>query len=296
MTDFTVFTPTYNRAELLPRLYESLTLQSYKNFEWLIVDDGSTDKTENVVCNLTDKTHDFNIRYIKKENGGKHTAINVGVTNALGKYFFIVDSDDWLPTNSLETIRNYFMSLPANEKFCGVGGLKCSSNGKLVGKSFNAKYVDCTSLERRNHQILGDKAEVFYTNILQRYPFPVFQGENFVTETVVWYRIADAGYKIRWFNERIYYCEYLQDGLTQTRGKYLQNYHGFVCRTHDELTYKEIPVLQKIKLIVQCGAYTLIRKERANEISNLLDVPEIVLLTLGALGFIGLKIIKRGNI
>ena len=102
----TVFTPTYNRGTLLNRLYQSLSAQSYKDFEWIIVDDGSSDDTA-LIVELLQSNHfsnDFPILYHKKENGGKHTAINVGVKKAQGDLFFIADSDDILPSNALLTI------------------------------------------------------------------------------------------------------------------------------------------------------------------------------------------------
>ena len=99
----TVFTPTFNRAHTIARTFNSLKQQTFKNFEWLIVDDGSTDSTEKVVEGFIESS-DLNIRYIKKENGGKHTAYNLALEQAAGELFFVVDSDDWLPDNSLSDI------------------------------------------------------------------------------------------------------------------------------------------------------------------------------------------------
>lgn len=107
----TIFTPTYNRAELLPRLHKSLQEQTNKNFEWIVVDDGSTDNTKEVIENIIlQQENDFPIRYFYKENGGKHTAINRGVREANGDLFFIVDSDDILTFNSVELISIFSFS------------------------------------------------------------------------------------------------------------------------------------------------------------------------------------------
>ena len=101
---FSVFTPLYNRAHLIYRIFISLCNQTNKDFEWIIVDDGSTDKSEEVIAKLNKKTHNFRIRYIYQENGGKHRAINKGVREAEGELFMILDSDDSLPPTAIETI------------------------------------------------------------------------------------------------------------------------------------------------------------------------------------------------
>ena len=120
-----ILTPTYNRAHTLTRLYDSLKEQSYKKFEWLIVDDGSSDNCENVLSDIVSKHNDsFRIRFYKKPNGGKHTAINIGVREAEGELFLILDSDDSLPPNSISTILHIIgyadcWPFPWCERTCG---------------------------------------------------------------------------------------------------------------------------------------------------------------------------------
>lgn len=215
----TVFTPTYNRGNILNKLYCSLIDQTNKNFEWIIVDDGSTDHTEEIVKDWIKDQKDFNIIYFKKENGGKHTAINKGLDLAKGKMFFIVDSDDYLTKDAIEKIINYEKSIDDKKnKYAGIAMNKGYSEEKLVGTTFKGDFIDATSLERKKYNINGDKAEIFYTDILKKNKFPEFNGENFVTEALVWNRIARQGYKLRWFQDIIYICEYREDGLTQ-KGK-----------------------------------------------------------------------------
>lgn len=212
----TVFTPTYNRAYCLERLYNSLRDQTFTDFEWLVVDDGSTDNTEALVKSFVDNGDAFEIRYVRTENGGKHRAINKGVRSAKGRLFFIVDSDDYLPPYSLKRIDEIEKSIPLYEKdyFAGVCGLKSLPSGKIVGTTFDGEYIDISSIEQKKKGLYGDKAEIFYTNILSNYPFPEFEDEKFCTESIVWDRISKAGYKLRFFNQSIYSCEYLEDGLT----------------------------------------------------------------------------------
>ena len=128
----TVFTPTYNRGYIIKQLYDSLILQSYKDFEWLVIDDGSTDDTEELFKSFIAEQK-LNIHYLKIENGGKHRAINKGVILAQGKYFFIVDSDDYLHNNALERIYFYTKQIEDDKTFAGVCGLKIYPNGRKVG-------------------------------------------------------------------------------------------------------------------------------------------------------------------
>ena len=268
----TVFTPAYNRAHLLHVLYNSLKNQTSFNFEWLIVDDGSKDNTKEVVDGFINECDKFQIRYYFQENHGKHVAINYGVQLAQGDKFFIVDSDDWLSSDAIEKIHIFFEEIRGFEDFAGVAGLKLYGNGELVGTTFDKEYVDCTSLERLKYKINGDKAEVFYTNVLKNYPFPVFEGENFLGESVVWYRIANDGYKIRWFNEGIYFCEYLEGGLSSTSNLCYKNFNGFKLSIKEALTYKEISRKRKIINLMIIGDISIRRKEKLKEIAKEIGV------------------------
>lgn len=234
----TVFTPTYNRANTLKRLFSSLTEQTSYSFEWLIVDDGSTDNTEELMSRIMAEHSQFPIRYCRKKNGGKHTAINVGVKLAEGYLFFIVDSDDYLTSDAISNILNWEETIKNREAYAGVAGNKGISQNELIGKSFDTEYVDATSLERNKYSIEGDKAEVFYTDVLQKYPFPVYENEKFITEAVVWYRIAADNLKIRWFNDIIYIAEYLPDGLTANQIElYANNPQGFALSIKQKIQY-----------------------------------------------------------
>lgn len=213
----TVFTPAYNRGYIIGKLYESLKQQTFKDFEWVIVDDGSTDNTEEIIAGFQKEKGFFPIRYFKTKNGGKHRAINRGVLHASGELFFIVDSDDYLPSDSLEIINEIESTIPIEEKdkFAGVCGEKFYQNGTAVGKSsLSGLYTDATTIDRQKYGIVGDKAEVYYTKVLKLFPFPEFDGEKFCTESLVWDKISNHGYKLRFFNKNIYICEYLDDGLT----------------------------------------------------------------------------------
>lgn len=228
----TVFTPTYNRAYIIRNVYDSLCRQTYKDFEWLVIDDGSTDDTEAIIKGfISEKTID--IGYIKKSNGGKHTAWNMAIDCANGQMLMSVDSDDYLTDTALERVVYWENTIAGREGYAGVSGLRVFSAGNVIGDAWKHRqdYVDAANTERKKFKLQGDKAEAYYTDILRKfYPFPVFEGENFVPEGVLWNRIASGGYKIRWFNEGIYVTEYLKDGLTKNAyERDLNNFNGYIC-------------------------------------------------------------------
>lgn len=244
----TVFTPTYNRGYILSKVYESLKKQDCKDFEWIVVDDGSVDNTEQLFEIWQKEKAGFSIIYKKICNGGKHRAINLAVQMAKGDAFFIVDSDDYISDDAISFIKEKFVYIADNEDFAAISGLKCSYlDGNVVGGEVSfSDYVDATNLEREKYHLLGDKAEIYKTKILKKYPFPEFEGENFLAESAVWNLIALDGYKIRWFNKKIYFCEYLKDGLTQNLFDILQkNSKGWAYNLRIEKKYEKTEYLFK---------------------------------------------------
>lgn len=226
-SNITIFTPTYNRKDLIKRLYQSLLQQTQKNFEWLVVDDGSTDDTEKIFEQFLSEQKPFSIRYIKQENGGKHRAINNGIKKASGELFFIVDSDDYLTENAVEKINQWIATLDGSHKWAGIAGLRGLTKNRVLGqRNTSSKFIDAKNSDRRKYKLLGDKAEVYFTDVLKKYPFPEIPGENFISEEIVWNAIARDGYYLRWFNEIIYICDYLEGGLTKDNTKDKNNPQG----------------------------------------------------------------------
>lgn len=208
----TVFTPTYNRAKLLPRLFESLQKQSYGAFEWLIIDDGSVDETEALVRQFA--AADFPVRYYYQENAGKHFAINRGVKEAAGELFFILDSDDVIPQNALALVAGKYYSSDKQAVIGGVAGRKAYFDGKLIGSGIgiNDEIMNVYDFRYRR-KITGDMCEVFRTDVLKEFPFPEIKGEKFCPEALVWNRIGNK-YSLLWFDDPVYLAEYQPDGLT----------------------------------------------------------------------------------
>lgn len=245
----TVFTPTYNRAHLLPRLYESLKSQTFHDFEWLIVDDGSIDDTEIVVQNFL-KEGILNIRYVYQSNCGKHCAINRGVKEAGCELFFIVDSDDSITKDSLEKISLQWNSVKSDSSFSGVCGYMANHDGTMIYSGNKKDILDCTSLELRyKYNVKGDMAEVFRTDVLKEFPFPEIYGERFCPEALVWNRISQK-YKLRVFNSVIYYRDYLPGGLTDKIVSIRMNSPIASVTHYKELNSYKVPVKEKIKAAI----------------------------------------------
>lgn len=230
----TIFTPTYNRAYTLPRLFNSLLRQTDRRFEWLICDDGSSDNTDEVVQHFIETNPDFQIIYLKQKHGGKHRAQNMAIQYASGDYFITCDSNKYLADDAVAEIMCAFDSITNVTKMCGIGGYRADFQGNIYGGNMciDGDYVDCTNLERLQYNLGGDKASAFFTDVLKKYPFPEFENEVFVSESAWLTPMAMDGYKIRWFPKILIYGEYAQDGLTKQgangyRGHY-DNYMGFL--------------------------------------------------------------------
>jgi len=212
---YTVFTPSYNRAHLLPRVYESLEKQSFRDFEWLIVDDGSKDNTAEVVKGLQAKAS-FPVRYVVKPNGGKPTAVNRGAKEAEGYLLAILDSDDWYVPETLERFLHHWQSIPENARsgFVGVTGLCCFPSGELIGTRFPKDVFDSDAIDLRyRHKVSGEKSGMLSTEILRKYPYPEDLGK-YVSESLVWNRIA-KNYKTRFINEVLTVKEFQPGGITR---------------------------------------------------------------------------------
>ena len=225
----TIVTATYNRAGYLRRLYDSLVNQGSKKFIWIIIDDGSTDDTEEIVKNFVND--DFPVIYRKKDNGGKHTALNYGIPLIKTPYTFIVDSDDYLFKNAIELVYQWILEIADDPRFAGVAGNRMNeSNNSIIGSYPNKEYVDCLNSQRVFKHLLGDKAEIYKTDLLRSNPFPVFDGEKFIPESVVWNKISDMGLMLRWHKESLVKCGYLENGLTssvRSIDAFKKNYNGF---------------------------------------------------------------------
>lgn len=246
----TVFTPVYNRGYCVRNVYESLLKQKYNNFEWLVINDGSVDNTEDVIKECMEEGKII-IRYFYQSNGGQHRALNSGIEKAKGNLLMIVDSDDYLTEDSLYWINYYENTIEDKQNWGGVSGLRRHEDGSVIGYKWSLKsdYIDTLNTERyRYKELLCDKAEAYYTDVLRKFaPIPEFENENDVEKGVLWNRIAKAGYKVRWFNKKIYVCEYLDDGMSKNIVRnYLKNYNGYTLYEKEHI-HLNIGIKDKIR-------------------------------------------------
>jgi glycosyltransferase involved in cell wall biosynthesis len=275
-----VLTATYNRGYILNKLYDSLNRQSSTDFEWIIVDDGSKDDTNQIVKTWIANANRYPIKYMYKQNGGKHKAINLAVQMASSDYCVIVDSDDFLTDDAVQKIHFWISSLKLETNFAGVAGLKGYISGGIIGKYPKqhkySQFIDASNLERRKFRLVGDKAEVYRTDLLKEYPFPEFENENFMSEEVVWDKIASRGYKIRWYNDIIVRCQYLEDGLSHGTNHFLvKNYNGYTYATKEKI---KLHGLYEKQIII--GEYYLISKQKKLKLSEIADNLKISQLNL----------------
>lgn len=221
----TVLTPTYNRAHLLLDLYQSLCRQTSNLFDWLIIDDGSTDDTETIVGTWLSESHPFHIEYVKKENGGKNRAINDGVQLVKTPFTMILDSDDFLTDDAIEYLSNAAQEIETDDNMAGVAGLRgTDANFPLEEPTIpKNRYIIANNLERKLYHLEKDACEVFKTSILASHPFQVWPNEKYLPEQVVWNQIALENKSLRWYNHITCICRYQENGITKGSWKILKD-------------------------------------------------------------------------
>ena len=222
----TIFTPTFNRGYILNKCYDSLKEQTYKEFIWVIVDDGSIDNTENLVNEWVNEGV-INIRYYKKLNGGKSSAHNLGVLKADTELFVCVDSDDFITSNAIEEIIS-FWERERNNRYSGIVALKGHEENKPLKSHIPANLKKSTLFDLYNkYGFKGDTMLIYRTEILKKHLFPDIKGEKFVPDAFIYDQI-DCSYDLLMLNKVLYICEYLQDGYTRNFKKIIvENPKGY---------------------------------------------------------------------
>lgn len=258
--ELTIFTPSYNRAHTLPRLYESLKQQSNQNFEWLIVDDGSSDDTESLVKRFMNDDV-LSIRYIKQENAGKQAAWNNAVLNARGKLFCGVDSDDALAnSHNVEDIFSKYANLLDDEKVIGLrflaySNVKKTFDGKMISEdivmqSYFEEFADAGNF--------GERIDVLKTDVLKKYLYPVSQDIKFIPEIWFYVKVSADGYQFAYIPEalRLFFDEATENRLS--RSSLLKNAKGHYISRSAMLSCIPIPIFLRnivalIKTIIRFG-------------------------------------------
>lgn len=251
----TIFTPSYNRANTLPRLYQSLINQTVKDFCWQIVDDGSIDETEGLVTNWINEKK-ISINYFKQTNQGKPFAHNKGVELTQTELFVCVDSDDYLVSNAVEKILWCWNT--AQENDVGILAFKSTKNKPITRIRKGGTGRRTTLKNAYDHLgLVGDSMLVFRTEILKKFSFPKFDGEKFVPEGYLYDKIDQEG-KLILLEEYLYVCEYLDDGYTKNMAKLLKNNpNGYFAYIEQRLKIDKTPkekMLDSIRYVAMSKA------------------------------------------
>lgn len=221
-----IVTPTYNRADLLLKCYSSLEKQTDYDFEWIVIDDGSYDHTKSIMGKLK-KNAEFPIIYRYKENGGKHTALNLAFQYLASELTIILDSDDQLICTAVETIKRDWKQYQLYSNICGLSYLRGYDETSVIGDRFPSENLISNHIELRiNKNIKGDKAELIRSDLCKNLVFPVFKGEKFLGEGYLFINLANE-YETIYINKIIYICKYLEGGLSKSgRSMRIKNAKG----------------------------------------------------------------------
>lgn len=224
---FSIFIPTYNRAGVLPRALDSIQQQEFKDFNVVIIDDGSSDNTEQLVSTWIAQSG-ISTTYVKQTNQGKHAAHNAALPYLTGELTVLLDSDDLLLPQTLQILAEQWQKIPDKSQYAGVEGNVKHTDGHLEGDTFPTDPLDCSQRELRfKYHIRGDKRGATRTDILQRFPYPVFEGERHIKPSVIQYQIARE-FIYRYINDIIQIKEHQVGGLSDNRFKLrMKNPKGF---------------------------------------------------------------------
>ena len=277
MATLTVFTPTYNRAYILNQCYESLVRQSCKDFIWLIIDDGSTDNTKELVEEWMKNDNKFEIRYHYKKNGGMHTGHNAAYELIDTELNVCIDSDDFMPDNAVELIVNFWNKY-GSDKYSGIVALDIYKNGEVIGcKLPNKKSTTLSGFYDNGGQ--GDKKLIYRTEVINKYPsYPEFKGEKFVPLDYK-YLLADQDYELLIMNEAVCVVEYMEDGSSKNMFRqYYKNPRGFSFMRKVYMEYDK-KFINKFKNCIHYVSSSFISKnkefisESPNKLMTIFSIP-----------------------
>lgn len=287
---FTVFTPTYNRVGLIHRVYNSLMKQSFRDFEWIIIDDGSEDNTSELINSYKDEAY-FPIKYLYQENKGKVSAINTALEMADGFFFLVFDSDDWCVDNALERIYSEWLSISDVHKpnYAAVSCLKVYKDGSVVGEDYTRlPRMGYSYVDRFNQRIKGDKWECIVTNIHKKYKYELAQNEMYMAPEYSWLGIGSK-YKTLFINEPLSIIEYQNDGISRNNIKHRVKNSKSTIKFYERAYSVSRGFINKGKIMINLGRFFLHDQNllKSFRISNFL-FPIAVVLYLN-----DLKKIKR---
>lgn len=260
MPVLTVFTPAYNRAHTLSRTYASLVNQTCKDFEWLIIDDGSSDGTRELVSGWISEAK-IPIRYIYQENQGMHGAHNTAYRNISTELNTCIDSDDWMPQDAVEIIVSFWKKY-GSEKYAGMVGLDYSSRGNLIGTKFSEGLKETTLSGFYMGGGRGDKKIVYRTDVIRKYPeYPLFEGERYFSLGYK-YLLIDQDFTLLTLNEPLVIVDYQRDGSSMNMySQYWKNPIGFMflrkehMRLYPSVSKKYRSCVHYVSHMIRSGRY-----------------------------------------
>lgn len=260
MIKITIFTPTYNRKHLLPNLFESLKKQTNKDFVWLVIDDGSSDGTSELFGEWKKQAVGFQIDYVQKKNGGKHTAIEKANEICGTDYIVCVDSDDYLTENAVEQMYKEIDIIDKMDDVCGVVTRKAKPNGEPFSINWVPNEMSLYFYElSKKYGYSTDTSLLFKTTIVNKFHFPIFKDERFVTESV-YYNQFLYDYKMYASNNLYYLAEYMPDGYTaQGLNLFFKNPEGYLYALKQNayfcIKYKTANFKRKMVLVANFYAW-----------------------------------------
>ena len=287
MIHITIHTATYNRAGTLGKVYESLVAQSCKDFEWIISDDGSIDETEHLVKDWQTRANGFEIIYSKLPHIGFPRALNDGVRLATAPWFMMLDSDDYLLPETIQTLLPWIDEIKDTETMAGIGITRCHADGSFMKAQIPAidpetGYVDATYSDRAKYHLDMDCFEVIRTALLRWYPFQYWPTEEYAPPQLNFNAMSLDGYLWRWRTAKLYICEYRSDGLTKDDRKVKNNPMGYAMMYNQDLF--RFPkakdrcrnAIQMIALCAYAGQLSYIQRTNAPVITMLMLLPGLI--------------------
>ena len=240
MATITIHTASYNRAYILGKAFESLKAQTCKDFEWIISDDGSTDNTEELVTSWQKEDNGFEIIYSKLPHVGFPRALNDGIRLSNTDWFMMLDSDDYLLPNTVEKIIPWLEEIKEMKMMVGIGVTRRYPDGNYMKNQVpiidpEKGYVDASNSDRAKYKLNMDCFEVNRTALLREYPFQYWPTEEYAPPALNYNAMSLDGYKWRWRADKLYICEYQNDGLTKNNKKVKNNPMGYAMMYNQDL-------------------------------------------------------------
>ena len=261
MKTLTVFTPSYNRAYTLHKCYESLLRQTSKDFTWLIIDDGSSDNTKELVDSWINENK-IEINYIYQENQGMHGAHNTAYKNIKTELNVCIDSDDYMPDDAVKKIISFWNKNKRSD-LAGIMALDAYTNGKVIGDKFPNELKESTYFDIYNkYGLKGDKKLIYRSELTIQYPYPIFEGEKYVSLAYKYAKL-DSKYKLALMNEVVCNVEYMEDGSSLNMLKqYRRNPKGFAFIRIDNMKNPKASLKFKFKECIHYVSSSFISKNK----------------------------------